>query len=257
MRFTSHRVVFEVARTLSKHPDPAQITIYNLAPQVRSSWTGGEQVRLVVGYAENAGLVYSGTLHGVTVARDGGSIATALSCRDGDAAFRATVSQAFGAQAPLSLVVGRLVSAMGLTLGPGSVAALAGLSARGSLVQVGLAQQALDEVLTPVGLRYVLQDGAVYVMPSAGATSEEAVLLSPSTGLVGSPESMTDRVPKVGAVTPRLRVTSLLQPALRPGRRVVLESTTHAGVYRCDTVRHKGDSEGQDWYSVAEVSVLA
>ncbi len=250
------RVVFEINRNLSKRPDPAQITIYNLARQTRSGFSGGEQVRLVAGYGDAAGLIYSGTLTQITPQRDGPDYAVSLTCRDGDAAVRATIRQSYVSGAPLSIVVGNLVSAMGLTLGAGAAQQLAGKSTRGPVAHVGYASDKLEEALVPYGLRYTLNDGTVQIVPVDGATSEEAVLLSPDTGLVGLPEPMADKAPKVGQKAKRLRLTSLLQPGLMPGRRVALQDVPYAGVYRVDRLIHKGDSHGQDWYSVAECTVV-
>lgn len=255
-QWTDLRVVFEINRNLSKRPDPAQITIYNLAEQTRSGFNGGEQVRLVAGYSDAAGLIYSGTLTQITPNRDGADYAVSLTCRDGDAAVRATIRQSYVSGAPLSVVVGNLVSAMGLTLGAGAAEQLAGKSTRGPIAHVGYANDKLEEALVPYGLRYTLNDGTVQIIEEDGATAEEAVLLSPDTGLIGLPEPMTDKSPPKGQKAKRLRLTSLLQPGLMPGRRVALQGVPYAGVYRVDRLIHKGDSHGQDWYSVAECTVV-
>ena len=255
-QWTDLRVVFEINRNLTKHPDPAQITIYNLARETRSGFAGGQQVRLVAGYGEAAGLIYAGTLSQITPNRDGPDYAVSLTCRDGDAAYRATVRQSYVSGAPLSVVVGNLVSAMGLTLGAGAAQQLAGKSTRGAVAHVGYAADKLQQSLLPFGLQYTLNDGTVQIIPTDGTTAEEAILLSPDTGLVGSPEPMTDKKPAAGANVKRLRLTSLLQPGFMPGRRVALQGVQYAGVYRVDRLIHKGDSHGQDWYSVAECSLV-
>lgn len=255
-QWTDLRVVFEVKRFLSKHPDPAQITIYNLAAGTRSSFDAGDQVRLTAGYRDNAALLYSGTVTTPTTQRDGPDWATSLGCRDGDDAFRATVRQVFAKSAPLSLVCDRLASAMGLRLGAGAAAVLAGKSTRGGVALIGQAQDALERTLAPHGLRYILQDGDLIILPADGHTTEAAILLSPDTGLVGSPEPLTKAAKFGGKNASRLRVTSLLQPAMRPGRLVQLDSVQHKGTYRCDNVTHKGDSHGTDWYSIAEVRAV-
>ena len=255
-QWTDLRVVFEINRNLTKHPDPAVITVYNLAQLTRSGFYQGEQVRLVAGYGDAAGLIYAGTLTGLTPQRDGADYGVTLSCRDGDAAYRATVRQSYSAGAPLQLVVDRLAAAMGLGVSAGSRASLAGKSTRGPLAQVGYAQSALQSVLQPFGLRYTMIDGSIVIVTDNGATDEQAILLTPSSGLIGSPEPMTDKAPPIGAIVKRLRLTSLLQPGFVPGRRVSLQGVQYAGIYRVDRLIHKGDSHGQEWYSVAECSLV-
>ena len=251
------RVTFEINRNLNKHPDPAQITVCNVAKQTRSSFAQGQQVRLVAGYGDAAGLIYAGTLTGITPQRDGPDYSVSLSCRDGDAAYRASVRQAYAVGAPVGIVAKNLAAAMGLTLGAGSLDALAGLTTRGALVHVGYAQEKLQQLLEPHGLRWCVVDGVISIVADDGATAEDAILLTPDTGLVGSPEPIADKVPPIGAKVRRLRLTSLLQPGFVPGRRVKLQSIEYSGVYRVDRLIHKGDTHGQDWYSVAECSVVA
>lgn len=254
-QWTDLRVAFEVNRNLTKQPDPAQITVWNLANKTRSGFRGGEQVRLVAGYSGAAGLIYAGTLTEITAQRDGPDFAVSLSCRDGDEAYRRTVAKSFASSAPLRIVVGELASAMGLTLAAGAEPLLAGKSTRGPVAQVGYAQDVLDRLLRPFGLRYCIIDGTVVILEGTGATAEDAILLTPQTGLVGSPEPMVDR-PTGSSKAPRLRLTSLLQPGFLPGRRVALQGVQYAGVYRVDRMIHKGDSHGQDWYSVVECTAL-
>jgi len=251
-RWTDLRVVFEISRSLTKHPDPAQITIYNLATKTRSGFYQGAPVRLTAGYRDAAGLIYAGTLTGITPNRDGPDYAVALTCRDGDAAYQASVRRSYASAAPLDLVIKDLAASMGLTVG--DLSAVAGLRTRGPLAHVGYGQEKLSQLLAPYGLVWCMIDGAIQIVTSDGATTEDAVLLTPDTGLVGAPEPITDKVPPIGAAVRRLRVTSLLQPGLLPGRKVKLESVEYSGVYRVDRLVHKGDTHGQDWYSVAEVS---
>lgn len=256
-QWTTLRVVFEVNRNLRKQPDPAQITVYNLPQKDRSNLTSGQELRLVAGYQETAGLLYSGTITAITPQRDGPDYGLSFTLRDGDAAYQRTIRQSYSAGAPLSVVVGNLVSAMGLGLTAGAAALLEGKATRGPLVHVGYARDKLEQVLLPWALRYTIADGMVSLLPFDSTTAEEAILLSPQTGLVGFPEPMTDQNrPKSNNVT-QLRLTSLLQPGFMPGRRVVLQGVPYAGVYRVDRLIHKGDSHGQEWYSVAECSAVA
>lgn len=255
-QWTDLRVVFEVQRSLTKHPDPAQITVYNLARQTRSGFYAGEQVRLVAGYSDAAGLVFSGTLTGLTPNRDGADYAVTLSCRDGDAAYRAACRSSYAKGAPLSLVVGDLVSAMGLSMGAGAKQLLAGKSTRGALATVGTGSDCLAKVLAPFGLGYILLDGNVVILATDGTTADDAILLAPDTGLVGNPEPITDKPLAPGRKAKRIRVTSLLQPGMVPGRRLQLQSVEYSGIYRIDAVQHKGDTHGEDWYSIAEVTQL-
>lgn len=263
-QWTDLRVSFEVKRTLNKYPDPATITIYNLSAATRASFSRGDEVRLVAGYKDNASLLYSGQVQDMVVARDGPDWATTVTVRDGDAAWRTQVNTSFSTSVPLQIAVQRMASAMGLIVLPTSIPLLAGKAVRKGSVHVGQGHDALSKLLTPWSLRWCIQDNGIVILPVDGATNQSAIVLSPETGLVGSPEPMTDKparpLKKTGQLQTktgkRMRLTSLLQPGLNPGRTLVLQSTPYVGIYRVDSVIHRGDSRGQDWYTIVETTYL-
>lgn len=241
------RVVFEIQKTLGRHPNPAQITIYNLARSTRDSFARGDAVRLVAGYEGQADLVYAGDLVETSSLRDGADWATTVSCSDGARAWRANERASYRNGANVATVVESLAKSMGLAVAPGSLAVLAGSQVRGSLVQVGQAARSMQTLLEPLGLSWSIQDGALQLIQLNGTTTEEAVLLSPETGLVGSPEKMGSR--GTASKRDKVRATSLLQGTLRPGRQVKLQSEQLSGYFRVNEVLHKGDSHGDEWYS--------
>lgn len=248
--FAGLRVVFEVNRKLNRWPDPAEITIYNCRRETRDGFAKGDQVRLVAGYEGSADLIFSGSVVQVQVRRDGADQAATLTCRDGDAAWQATAAGAFAANVPLHLALSRLAQAMGLTVPASTVAVVAGLTTRSAFAHATYAHRTLHELLSPQGLTWSIVDGALQVTPDDGATTEQAFVLTPQTGLVGSP-TREGGVPNAKGKTKavKVRAMSLLLPSLRPGRRVELQSQGFAGAFRIDELLHKGDTHGQDWYS--------
>lgn len=251
------RTVFEVKRNLHRHPDPAQITMYNLSRATRASFAQGDSVVLVAGYTGAAGMLFSGQLMDMIVQRDGADWATTLVCRDGDAAWKTYISSAFASSMPLDKAVQYVAGRMGLTVAQASVAQLAGISTQGRIAHVGLAPDALSKLLEPRGFSWMLQDNTLIIIPNGGSTYEDAVVLNPQTGLVGSPEPMTDKKIKgFRQGFKRLKLQSLLQPSLTPGRKLQLQSEQYSGIYRIDAAVHRGDSRGQDWYSMVETTHL-
>jgi hypothetical protein len=49
-----------------------------------------------------------------------------------------------------------------------------------------------------------------------------------------------------------LKVKSVLQPGLRPGRGLQLQSAAYSGLFRIEKVKHEGDTHGQTWTSDIE-----
>jgi hypothetical protein len=113
----------------------------------------------------------------------------------------------------------------------------------------------LDHLLKSRGFTWSIQDGQLQVLQVDGALGDSIIRLAADTGLVGSPEhgnpekeepltqlsndaadvgfSVTAHKKKGPAV---LKVKSLLQPGLKPGRRVKVEARGVNGVFRIETV---------------------
>jgi hypothetical protein len=74
-------------------------------------------------------------------------------------------------------------------------------------------------------------------------------VLSPTTGLLGSPEWST---PNKEGKPPTLKVTSLLLPQILPGRRVQLDARAAKGVFKVQQLNHQGDTHEGDWRTEME-----
>lgn len=109
---------------------------------------------------------------------------------------------------------------------------------------VGAAQGLpFDALVGPLALTrpiaWWIDDGAAYLMPRTGALPSAPIVVSPSgdlgVRLIEAPERVS---------AGHVRVRCLLTPSLRLGRRVLVRSTTLAGLYRVEEIEHTGDSWG-------------
>lgn len=177
--------------------------------------------------------------------REGVDWLTKIESADGVAGYRSAIlSHSLGPGAtPLdSLKV--IAKQMGLTLGQIKGFPDAAKFQQGRQLY-GPARSELDALCRSHGLVWSIQDGVLQVLPSGGSLDAGAVLLNRSTGLVGVPERTEKGV----------KITSLLQGGINPGRVVVAEAMVHGGTYVADTVTHEGDSHGGDWHTVIEMQV--
>jgi hypothetical protein len=108
----------------------------------------------------------------------------------------------------------------------------------------GLSRTHLNELTEDEDLEWSIQDETVQILPKGSGTSESVIFLSPDTGLIGSPNPTTKGIEFV----------SLLQPRLRPGRRVQLESREFKGIFKVRTVTQEGDSQKENFYSKCEAT---
>lgn len=130
----------------------------------------------------------------------------------------------------------------------------------------------LKRVLESRNFSFNIQDMFSYVIArslekaKAEAQSKDAtsnvVHITPSTGLINSPAFIDDSA----SMTTRdadenppngIEFRCLMNGALIPNSYVKIESKSFNGIYRLTKVTHKGDYEGNDWYTECEAEDVA
>ena len=252
---------FEIEKSLEREPNTLSLKIWNLSPTHRRAIEGTRDlaVRVEGGYVDSTTILFDGDVRlaqnrrggrGIVVqGRDVVDVVSEIEAEDGGRAYReATVQQAFTADTPVASVLRAAISALGIgegnlrDIGDVTIGDLRGYTL--GTVLSGLAHRELDRIVRSCGLTWSIQSGVLQLRGS-GALRTTAVLLSPGSGLVGSPSR--DAEGYVSAV-------SLLNGGLYPGRPVVLESRDVSGSFAVHKVRHTGDTAGPSWYSEATLA---
>ena len=254
------RVTFAVSRTSTSKPNKAEIKVWNLSETSRVAVAAkGAALRLSAGYANatggNVGVVFAGQVDFAQSARDGPDIVTTIYAADGRTAWARAASKSWSAGTPHADLVAYLANEMGLALAPTSLANVKG-SARGPFALYGYAHRDLDTLLAGLGLQWSIQEGVLQIVAPDAAVQGVAIVLSPESGLIGSPEVAEPKKAK-GKTRPALKCKALLQPELAPGRRVRLQARDHAGDYRIDRADHAGDSYEGDFVTALHLSAVA
>ena len=260
---------FEVAKSTRREPNTLTLKIWNLAPQQRRQIESGSTlgVRVEAGYVGDVSTLFDGDvrvaqsrarrvahrsvssrLGTVGQTREDVDIITEIEAEDGGTAWRtATVQRAYPPRTPVATVLRDAVRAMGIGAGNlddlGRTVGLAGGDVRtyaeGTALS-GLAHREVDRIVRSCGLSWSVQSGVLQLRRGREALATTAVVLSPTTGLAGSPAP--DAEGYVNAL-------SLMNGGLYPGRPVVLRSREVEGSYQVRRVEHTGDTAGGDWYS--------
>lgn len=255
------RLKFKSEKSLVKDPNTLDLHVYNLAAATRARLQKrGTQVVLVAGYKGAAQVIFAGQARTIDHVRDGPGWDTHILCGDGDTTFRAAfTSRSFGPGTKWADVAKALAKDL-LSNAGDAVAKLSRGDISGSIDSFlqgytahGPAVLEFDRVMRAAGLEWSIQDGVLQVLRPGAANDERAILLSPATGLVGSPDHCA---PKDEALPPVLKARSLLQGGLRPGRKVEIRASRTQGVYRCAKVCHEGDTHGPEWYTSIEAEPL-
>ncbi|ALR08552.2 phage protein [Xylella fastidiosa] len=236
------RIAFDIRKTSDSTPNPAKITVWNLNRDHLSLLTSRQynRVRLLAGYAELR-LLFVGDIIKPSVRRDGTDYVIELECGDGDHDYRnAHVSFSLAAGATDAQVLSALSTSMPSTrLGPIQMQGQRGLS-RGKVLS-GNTRDLLDALAKNHGADWSIQDGALMLLPADTVLAGDAVLLSQSSGMMGSPEVTDDG----------LKITTLLNPALRIGGLVRVDSIIpiYNGDYKITSLHDMGDVMAEAWFS--------
>jgi hypothetical protein len=260
------RCSFRIERTYRSVPSSLALKVYNLSEATRNAMLSAAQERarsvpvtpgiprprllvhvtLTAGYQGAMQRLFYGELGRLKHTVEGvDNVTNVWAIMGGLNLQYARVSQSFPRGATPETVAKHLADCMGLPTGS-SVSLLRNARmgrdfARYSLgvTLSGSAAHELDMLTASAGLEWHVDDGRVEFVKRFGTQREAAVLLTPDTGLIGSPT-------KEGYYVVKGRC--LLQPDVKPGKLVRVESrfvTTTLRVYKTTTV---GDTHGSDWY---------
>jgi hypothetical protein len=235
-------------------PNIGYVEVYGLNDADRL-WCTNKNVPVVVfgGYGGSAVTIPPrvGTINvsQVNHKHDGPDWVTKFEGGDGGRAIggaHASASYAAGTpSANVALDLGKLLG----KVGAGSKALIeqkaAGRSFRNGYAVHGKAVREFKSQLADMGLEYTIQNEEIIVFERNG-TTQQVFVISPESGLVGSPEFASPPAP---GKPPQLKVKTLMNPELRPAAMVILKSAARSGRYRIMTLAHEGDNYGGPWYS--------
>lgn len=256
LRIRNLRVEFQIEKTKDPTANKAEIKITNLSDETRARIREKDAlIRVFAGYEGDLGLVllFSGNIQHLANDWATPDIVTKIEAQDGQRQLRESrASFSYGNRTSANTILNRLANEIGLPLRqdfnvPGSYQ---GFSFNGR------ARDGMDEVCRRFGYTWSIQDGEILIVPRSGNTGRVATLLSSNTGLINTPERLSDQEGELdGAIEKELewKLTSLLNPRLSPGALVQLESKQAKGLFQTEKVRHYGDTRGKSWYSEIEV----
>jgi len=250
------RVLFKITKDLSKDPNKAEIKVYNLSAKTRASLFGkSAKVLLHAGYEDAIEQIFVGDVRFIESKQEGVDWVTSFQCGDGERAVKfSRIGTSFGAGTPIGTVINTIASAAKIDVGNlASVAdQIPGQYTQG-YAGYGKAIKELDKILKSAGYELSIQDGALQALKPDETTTEEILELTPDSGLIGSPEMGS--AGKKGS-KPVLKAKALLQPVLKPGKRVSLKSRQYSGIFKVIKVEHDGDTAGGNWFSDLELQTL-
>ncbi len=248
--FDGFRIAWDVEKTSESNPNTCKVKIWNLNETSRSALEQeGAVMILEVGYnsiPESVGgrvikdpiteILFSGDIKKVSTVKNGPDRITTLEGGDGEVALQDTnINKSFGANTPITSVFNQLIDKLGVA--KGTVKGIKNESFQNGLALTGLVKDQLDTLTKKQGLEWSIQDNEVQILPKDTSIDGQAIQLTSETGLVGTPIKREDGI----------EVTALLNPQIRPGRKIEIISRDIDGVFVVKKAKYKGDNrQGQN-----------
>lgn len=211
----------------------------------RAPKKGNIPVQLEAGYKGARSLIFSGDLRRGITHYEGPEVKLELEGEDGGRSILSSrVNHSFPPGTRRLDVVRECALAMGVGLGNivAVESSLKGTYSHGTSIS-GQASDILSGLLRAQGISYSVQNGVLAFRRAGEGLVTKGYLLRSGTGLVGHPER------DAGG---GLMVTSLILPDIAPGAYVQLDSRDFKGSYLVKSVEYRGQSAGNEWYSVLE-----
>jgi hypothetical protein len=278
---SSLRMSFSIQKGATATPNNCSLSVYNASKGTQAILgVIGNIVVLKAGYTEDIGAVtiFTGTISRSLTTREGPEWVTRIELRDGLLEYRDTkVSVSYDSGATALQVLRDLSGRFNLPVRQFPVGIVDRQYTSG-FAFCGRLRDAMDKVCDYADLEWSIQNRQVQVIQKGGIYRQQAIVLSPDTGLIGSPEqeskTMTERAAAKDGITasqPGVRRTTqrdedgevqqvlqvlgykartLLQPTLEPGGYVQIKSEGIDGeFFRIEELVHNGDTHGQEWQS--------
>lgn len=271
--FDALDIEFEVHKNNQSQPDYCKLKVWNPPNEIKGA--GQEKAAFLLlqaGYSDSdfsdqAGAIFQGQIRKTDIAQDCTNAFIEIEASDFDSVFRCSrIQRSFAANTSVVKIAEGLLDGLrqsvynktGLdvkirqakrqirSLLPKKAQATGRSKTAKGMTFNGPASSILSDFLAVYDLVWVLQDGIVKIS-ERNAPSEQfrtAVVLSPSTGLIGKPQLGEQNA---------LKARSLLQADLKPFAQVELRDSDFAdGFYNITRVKHIGNYAANEWYSDIE-----
>lgn len=249
------RISFQVTKTLSTSVNKASVQVYNISKDKRNKLKDfGDEISLFAGYTEETGsqLLFIGDTTKTTHLFEQPNIITSLLAGDGERIINNTIIQvSFSENTPARDVI--LGIAQKINVNVSFFAETPNVIYRKGFQASKMAKDILDDVTKNLGLTWSIQNRNLQILEDDGSTNKPPAVISQDTGLIGVPERFSNRRRDLYRAAPKQgwKIKTLLRPDILPGTkmRVVSPKVDLDEVLFVDTVKHTGDTYGENWQS--------
>ena len=251
--------IFNITKSMSSEPNKSMLQIYNLSEKTRNSITSGNRIIIEAGYEQGQyGLIYDGDIVAViNSAMNGIDKLTQIIAQDGDLFLNsAFINVSYSAGQKSIDYFNQAVGSAGGETDSITNNAKASTLPRGK-VMFGNTGDYMRQFAKNEDALFFIDDGKVNLVKATDPPRGQVVSLSPSSGLIGTPEMTEDGIKGKCLLNPMLKLNGLVHIAnthveltsdfaLSGGK---LNTNIYTGIYKIIQFTHTGDNRGNDWYT--------
>jgi len=262
------KVTFKIKKTEKSESNTAEIDVYNLSEVTRNKIKKLRDIMILsVGYLSESDVltdIYSGDITNINHIKNGPDWITKLEGNDGEKELttkkiRFNFAEGTGAKHILSEVI----SALELPKDFVDTVNITDAEFGAGFTFNGLVKDAFNKLAEKLNFKWSVQDRKLQILTMSGTNNKPKIFLSPSTGLIGSPEHLTDLSSGQDASgatdkRPGWRVNSLLYAGATIGGKIEIESheIKKGSNFRIVNIEHNGDTHGNDWNTSLDVEEI-
>lgn len=253
------KMSFEIFKTTEKSVNTAKIKIWNLKPSTVTEIAKVRNKVIVRAGYEDEGInnVFFGDLIRATPLDEGIDKVLDIEAVDGGLGLEErniSISYAPGTQVSVVLndIFTVLAYPLATTLTPPQREYVNGYAF------IGKARDALTEVLAYIGRTWSIQNELLVILAPDEVVTRGALVLTPKTGLIGTPELVNDKSQdQTGEAPPkRYKVKSLMFPQILPGSSLTINSNAVSGTFKVLDATYIGNNREGDHLVNAEVELI-
>jgi len=259
------RISFNINKNLLSTPKVSTVDIYNLTKDSRdrlkeilqknSSGSGSKSLLTIyAGYEQGDGLqlLYTGYIKHVYNRKEPPDVITTLSCVNVDF-DKSYCSMSFGPGVSTNVAQKDQAKRLHIDTDSASDFSNAVTLANGH-AYAGPTKDAIDNTAKMTNSTVTVEDNKLKVIPKGKHSKDAIVDVSITTGLIGSPEKIENQ--GTDADTSKIKdgwkIKVFLQPKIRIGGRINIDSEPIKGVFIADSINHVGDTAHGDWQTIVE-----
>ena len=231
----------EIEKTVGSVPNKATVSLYNLSlGSLQWIEQPGMTVQALAG-TDVASQLFVGDIprKGIKTSIQLPDQITTIEAADGQAVYRdAYFIRSYPPGTARSVIMTDVAGAGGLSIGYIDPTIQDRIYASGITFAAKL-RDVLSELWAPEGALWSIQDRTITVLALGRAGPGNAAVISPRTGLIGSPERTDNGI----------SLTTILSPQIGPGGLVSVQSRMVTGSYKVSKITHSVDSWGLKWDS--------